>query len=91
MQVEFNLDKAQANLDKPGVSFTEAMLVFLYAHRLDEPDRRNDYGEVRRIAISEIDGRVFVVVYTPRGDVIRLISARKSKERELRKYRAYRA
>lgn len=91
MRVEFNPDKAQANLDKHGVSFTEAMLVFFDTHRLDEPDRRKDYGEVRRIVIGEIEGRVFVVVYTLRGDVIRLISARKSNEREQRKYRAYRS
>ena len=91
MQIEFNPDKAQANLNKHGVSFEDAMLVFFDSDRLDEPDGRKDYGEERRIVIGEIEGRVFVVVYTLRGEVIRLISARKSNEREKRKYRALRA
>jgi len=91
MQIEFNPDKAQANLDKHGVSFEDAMLVFFDPDRLDELDGRKDYGEERRIVIGEIEGRVFVVVYTLRGEVIRLISARKSNEREQRKYRALRA
>ena len=90
MQIEFNPDKAQANLNKHGVSFDDAMLMFFDPDRLDEPDGRKDYGEERRIVIGEIDGRVFVVVYTLRGEVIRLISARKSNEREQRKYRTLR-
>jgi uncharacterized DUF497 family protein len=34
----------------------------------------------------KIEGRLFAVAYTPRGTAIRLISARKANERELRKY-----
>ncbi|MGS0743661.1 BrnT family toxin [Glaciimonas sp. GG7] len=73
------------------MSFEDAMLVFFDPDRLDEPDGRKDYGEERRIVIGEIEGHVFVVVYTLRGEAIRLISARKSNEREQRKYRALRA
>ena len=40
--------------------------------RLDIEDTRRDYSEERRL--------------TPRGTVIRLISARKANEREQRKY-----
>jgi uncharacterized DUF497 family protein len=38
------------------------------------------------LALGKIDGRLFAVAYTPRGTVIRLISARKANEREQRKY-----
>jgi uncharacterized DUF497 family protein len=34
----------------------------------------------------KIEERLFAVAYTPRGTVIRLISARKANEREQRKY-----
>ena len=64
MQIAFDSEKAQANLDKHGVSFEDAALVFLDAGRLDERDERKDYGEERRVVIGDIDGRVFVVVYT---------------------------
>jgi hypothetical protein len=38
------------------------------------------------LALGKIEGRLLAVAYTPRGTVIRLISARKANERELRKY-----
>ena len=48
-------------------------------------DTRRDYGEVRVVALGQVEGRVLVVVYTDRGDTRRIISARpaKRKEREL--------
>ena len=49
--------------------------------RLVQADTRHGYGEDRKI-----EQRVFVVVYTPRGDVIRIISARKANQREIRHY-----
>ena len=55
-------------------------------HRLDTEDTRRDYREERRITIGKIEGRLFVVAYTSRGEVIRLISARKANEREQRQY-----
>jgi hypothetical protein len=38
--------------------------------------------------MGEIDGRLHVVAYAMRGDVVRLISARKANEREQRRYGA---
>jgi uncharacterized DUF497 family protein len=52
--------------------------VFLDPHRLD--------SEERRLTLGKIEGRLFVVAYTPRGKIIRLISARKANEREQRNY-----
>ena len=42
--------------------------------------------EERRLAVGKIEGRLCVVAYTVRGQIIRLISARKANEREWRKY-----
>jgi uncharacterized DUF497 family protein len=44
------------------------------------------YGETRYQLIGRIDNRVFILVYTPRGDVIRIISARKANSREVARY-----
>jgi hypothetical protein len=68
------------------VPFEYAARVFLDDARRDAADTRRDYGEQRRIALGEIEGRVFAVAYTFRGKVIRLISARKGNERERRRY-----
>jgi uncharacterized protein len=48
-------------------------------------DERRDYGEEHVVALGEAGGEVLVVVYTDRGDVRRIISARRAnrKEREL--------
>ncbi|MFQ6027148.1 MAG: BrnT family toxin [Dehalococcoidia bacterium] len=50
-------------------------------------DHRRDYGETRIIAIGVAPGRELTVVYTLRGDVKRLISARRASLREKRRYR----
>lgn len=39
------------------------------------PDMRTDYGEARINAIGEADGKVPCVVFTLRGEVIRIITA----------------
>ena len=49
-------------------------------------DNRWDYGEDRYQLLGTIEHRVFVVVYTVRGDVIRIISARKANQREVQDY-----
>jgi uncharacterized protein len=71
-----------SNLDKHGISLDYATRMFLGAHRLDARDTRRDHREERRITMGVIEGRVFVVAYTPRRSVARLISARKVNARE---------
>ena len=88
MEFEFDDRKHSANLRKHGIDLKDAARVFLNPHRLDSADTRQDYGEERRIALGAVSGRVWVVVYTPRADAIRLISARKANEREKIRYHA---
>ncbi|MDD2727808.1 BrnT family toxin [Malikia sp.] len=38
--------------------------------------------------MGKIENRLFVLVYTPRRDVVRIISARKANQREVRQYEA---
>ena len=49
-------------------------------------DTRQDYGELRCLAIGEEAGRLLVVVFTVRDGVYRIISARKANARERGKY-----
>ena len=87
MDFEWDDGKARQYIAKHGVPFEYAARVFLDPARRDAADGRRDYGEQRRIALGEIEGRLFAVAYTLRGKVIRLISARKANERERRRYR----
>jgi len=49
-------------------------------------DDRLDYGEPRFITIGRLDGRMVVLVWTPRGEHRRIISMRKANEREQAAY-----
>jgi uncharacterized DUF497 family protein len=84
MQFEWDEHKATQNVAKHGVPFDYAARVFLDPDRLDREDARHNYREERRITLGRIDGRCFVVAYTVRDNVIRLISARKANDREQR-------
>lgn len=91
MFFEFDEVKRSSNLRKHGIDLSDAARVFLDPLHLDGVDDRKDYGEQRRIAVGSVSGRVWVVVYAPRADVIRLISARKANDREKARYHAIHA
>ena len=83
---EWDEAKAVSNLAKHGVPFAYAALVFLDPDRVDFDASQPELAEVRRKAIGVIEGRVFAVVYTMRGTVIRIISARRCNSKEARAY-----
>jgi uncharacterized DUF497 family protein len=87
---EFDWDnaKSEATLAKRGFDFERASLIF-DGPVMEEPDRRRDYSEVRIRAIGEIGGRVLMVVYTDRGEVRRIISARLANRRERAEWRLF--
>ena len=83
---EWDEDKAARNLEKHGVSFVAAVAVFEDPRRIERLDLRQDYGEDRVQAIGRSKGRVLFVVYTRRGELIRLISARRANRNERQAY-----
>lgn len=87
MELEWDPNKAAANLAKHGVPFEAAAEVFADPHHLVESDVFSR-GEYRLIAIGKVDGRLLTVVFTEREseDVIRIISARLATPTERRAY-----
>lgn len=85
MEFEWSKEKNINNKTKHGITFQEATAIF-DSIRFTAEDIRKDYGEKRFISIGAIDNTVCIVVYTLRGDTIRIISARKANSRERRKY-----
>ncbi len=85
MRYEWDPDKAAANLAKHGVSFDD-VLRFDWSDIDEIDDVRYDYGEIRINAVGFIDGRLHVLLYTPRDGAVRLISLRKANPREVRRY-----
>lgn len=85
MTYQWDNDKATANLRKHGIDFADAVSVFSDALAITIPDQRFD--EERFITVGmDAFGRVLVVVYTWRGNEIRLISARKATRPERKQY-----
>jgi len=86
--VDYDWDarKARLNLDKHGIDFADAVGALedelaLTTEDVDTP------SEKRFVTLGrDFLGRLIVVVYTWRGERIRLISARKATRRERRQY-----
>ena len=70
-------EKNKINRQKHGVSFNVAAKVFEDENRIDRPDYNHSEDEERRQVIGKVNNILFVV-YTERGDITRLISARKA-------------
>ena len=86
MEFEWDDAKSDACLAHRGFDFAYAIRAFLDDDRVVCRDHRWDYGEDRYRVLGTIEGRVFVVIYTVRGSVMRIISARKANGREVREY-----
>ncbi len=84
MQIEFDANKRDRTLAERGLDFARVAEIFANRH-LTRRDDRTDYGEERFVTAGWLDGRIVLVVWTPRGDVHRLISMRKANERESKK------
>jgi len=83
---EWDPGKARLNAKKHGISFADAVASLEDEGALTMRDPFSD-DEERWVTMGrDVLGRVLVVVYTWRGESVRLISARKATARERRRY-----
>ena len=86
MSYEWDEEKQRQNLRKHSVEFADAVSALEDEDALTSPDDDSD-EEDRFVTLgADLFGRILVVVYTWRGDVVRLISARKATLRERKQY-----
>jgi uncharacterized protein len=87
IEIEWDANKAAANLKKHGVSFDEGASALLDPMALAQEDNSSS-GEHRWVLVGmSTRARLVTVVYTLRaGDRIRLISARKATRKEASAY-----
>jgi uncharacterized DUF497 family protein len=92
MEFQWDSIKADINLKKHGISFTEAQTVFHDPLACIFDDEWNSLGEQRELIIGYSNKkRLLIVSFTERlPDTIRLISARQSTARERKEYENYR-
>ena len=85
MKYQWDKNKATSNLQKHGIEFADAVSVFLDDLAITIPDNRFDEDRFVTIGMDAF-GRILVVVFTWRGEDIRLISARLAERRERKQY-----
>lgn len=81
MQITFDEAKDALNKSKHGVSLSEAEKLE-WDDALIWQDTRRDYGEARMIALGVIGDCLYCVVYVDREDARRIISLRKTNNKE---------
>lgn len=84
-EFEWDESKRRRNLSKHGIDFVDAIQVFLDPRRYIYGPRTG-FTEPRFIAVGKASGRMIALVFTERGDAIRIISARAARRSEKRRY-----
>lgn len=86
MQFEWDEGKNEINIRKHGIDFEDVKDMFNHP-MLTLVDDREDYGEERWVGVGWVQQLIGVVVYVERHeDTIRIISARKATNHEVRRY-----
>lgn len=86
MEFEWDEAKRLTNLDKHEIDFVDVQEIFDGRPMVIAPSTRGE--EIRNVSTAMIDDRFYTVVWVWRGENIRLISARRSRDGEKRTYRA---
>lgn len=86
-EFEWDEDKRQEVLRERGVDFLDAVLIF-EGRVTTEKDERRDYAEDRYGSVGVADGQCYVVVHTPRGSALRIVTAWKAGRSQQSKHQA---
>ena len=89
MPFESDEDKRQRNLAKHGIDFAEAEALFDGRPIVEALSRFAE--ELRFLTTGVVNGRFYTIVWTMRGNNIRIISARRARDGEERTYCAVHA
>jgi uncharacterized protein len=84
MEFEFDPAKSASNLEKHGIDFGAIQAIWQDVMRIEVPARTTD--EPRWLVVGQIGGKHWSVVVTYRGDLVRIISARRSRKEEVALY-----
>ena len=83
--VEWDDNKNRINIQKHGISFETAALVFADEERIEYYDKLHSQDEDRYVVLGCVQG-ILYVVYTMREEAVRLISARMATSTERKIY-----
>jgi len=84
MNFEHDPAKSASNLSKHGIAFDQAQALWDDPWMLEAPAKTED--ELRLLSIGKIEGKHWAAVWTPRGDVVRIISVRRARKEAISTY-----
>ena len=80
MGFEWDEEKSKKTKEDRGISFEDAMVLWLDREALDIPARSE--GETRWARIGKIHEKIFIAFFTNRAGKIRVISVRRARIKE---------
>ncbi len=84
MEFEWDNEKSRTNKDKHGIDFNAAREMWRDSNRVEIQSSFSH--ENRNILIGKIGRKLWTAIYTYRGNNIRIISVRRSREKETKLY-----
>lgn len=81
---EYDRKKSASNLQKYGIDFDQAQALWQDIDLVEIPSKSKD--EPRFLVLGKLKGKHWSAVITYRGENIRIISVRRSREAEVRLY-----
>jgi uncharacterized DUF497 family protein len=85
VEITFDPRKNERNLRDRGLGF-DMVSDFDFGSAVYTVDMRKDYGEVRTRALGFIGDKLYALVFTMRGSVLRVISLRRANRKERNRY-----
>ncbi len=87
MPFEYDPKKSQTNREKHGIDFEGAQALWTDEDRLEIPAKTLD--EPRYLVVGKISSKHWSAVITYRGENVRIISVRRSRDEEIELYESF--
>ena len=89
MNFEYDINKSNSNKIKHGINFEEAKKIWNDPYAFEIPSL-NYKEENRFLVLGQIDSKNWTAIITYREKNIRIISVRRSREKEIKLYESFR-
>ncbi|MDQ6995120.1 MAG: BrnT family toxin [Mariprofundaceae bacterium] len=84
LKFEYDDKKSALNLKKHGIDFIQAQKIWLDSELIEIKAKSKD--EIRFLVVAKMSNKHWSAIITYRGETIRIISVRRSREKEVKIY-----
>lgn len=89
MKFDYDGNKSKINKSKYGIDFEEAKELWKDPYSFELPSIQSE-DEERFLVLGQINAKNYTAIITYRGDIIRIISVRRSRQKEIELYESIR-